>query len=60
MVQGRWGIHPSVAKITVERTTQSGVRIVSPHTYLMKRMHTNDRMLGYKKLMCNVFADTLI
>ena len=60
MVQDRWGIHPSVAKNTVERTTQRGVRISCPHPSLMKRMRTNDRMLRYKRLPCNVFADTLI
>ena len=59
-VQDRWGIHPSVAKNTIERTTQRGVRISCPHPSLAKRMRTNDRMLQYRRLPCNVFSDTLI
>ena len=60
MVQERWGIHPSVAKNTVERTAQCGVRISCPHPLLMKRMRTNERMLRYKMLLCKCFADKLI
>ena len=60
MVQERWGIHPSVAKNTVESTTQRGVRILCPHLLLMKCMRTNDRMIRYKRLLCTIFYDTII
>ena len=60
MVQERWGIHPSVADNTVERITHHGVRIVCPHSLLRKRILTNNRILQYKRLQFNFFADALI
>ena len=60
MVQDRWGIYPYVANNTAKFTTQRGVRILCPHPLLMNLMRTNDRMVWYKRLPCNVFCDTLI
>ena len=45
MVHASWGIHPALAKNTVERMTQWGVRISCPHPFLTKRIQTNDRIL---------------
>ena len=60
MAQERWGIYLSVAKNMVELTTQRGVRILCPYPSIMKCMRKNYKMLRYNRLLCNVFADTLI
>ena len=60
MFQTIWGIHPAIAKNTVECTTQRGVRISFPHSSLTKRIQKNDMMLRYNRLPCNAFVDTLI
>ena len=60
IVQYRWVIYPSIAKNTVELTMQSGVIILCPSPSLMKRILTNDRVIQYNRLPCNVFSDTLI
>ena len=46
------------AKNTVERTMQRGVRTVL-HPTLSRRFHTNDRMLHYRRLPCNLYSDTM-
>ena len=60
IAQARWGIHPTLANNTVERTTQKVFRISCPHPSLTKRIRKNNRILCYNRLPCNVFADTLI
>ena len=60
MVQERWGMYSSVSKNIVERTTQRGIRVLCPHMLFINCIRTNDRMLQYKRLLCNVLTDTLI
>ena len=59
-LETRWGIHPALAKETVELTMQQGVQISCPRPSLTKCIQTNDSMFWYNQLPCNVFADTLI
>lgn len=54
----RWGIGVDVATRTIERTTQRGVRTQVGN--LWRRFPTNDRMLRYRRLGCDLYADTLI
>ena len=54
----RWMISPAKAKLTVQRTTQRGVRTCVNPT-LARRFPTNDRMLRYPRLPHPVFTDTM-
>ena len=53
-----WGIGLETATRTVEATTQRGLRTVL-HNTLSWRFRTNDRRLRYRRLMHEVFTDTL-
>ena len=54
----RWGIPLKTAEKTVQMTTQRGVRTVL-HPTLSRRYPTNDRMLRYRRLPCDMYTDTL-
>jgi hypothetical protein len=54
----RWHIPLHKAKPTVQRTMQRGVRTVL-HPTLSRRFRTNDRMLCYRRLPCNLFSNTM-
>jgi hypothetical protein len=49
MLADKWLVSPEVARCTLERTTQRGVRTIS-HPSLSRRFQTNDRQLRYKRL----------
>ena len=53
-----WGIGLETATRTVKATTQRGLRTVL-HNTLSQRFCTNDRQLRYRRLMHEVFTDTL-
>lgn len=55
----RWQIPLDKAKTTIERTTQRGVR-TCPHPTLSRRYGTNDRMLRYRRLPCDIYGDTVM
>ena len=55
----RWGISPEKALRTIRSTTQRGMRNTSQHS-LTKRIPTKDRSLRYRRLLHQLFADTLI
>ena len=54
----KWLVSTDVAKRTLERTTQRGVRTIS-HPSMACRFRTNDRQLQYKRLHHDVFTDTM-
>ena len=54
----RWQISLEKAQNTVQRTTQRGVRTVL-HPTLSRRFRTNDRMLRYRRMPCNLYSDTM-
>jgi hypothetical protein len=54
----RWQIPLHKAKNTVQWTMQRGVRTVL-HPTLSRRFRTNNRMLCYCRLPCNLFSDTM-
>ena len=54
----RWQISLEKARNTVERTTQRGVRTVL-HPTLSRRFRTNDRMLRYRRMPCDLYGDTM-
>ena len=54
----RWGISLPIAKQTILKTTQRGIRSVL-HPTLSRRCRTNDRMFRYRRLPFDVFSDTL-
>ena len=54
----RWNIPLEKAKRTVRATTQRGVRTCL-HPTLSRRFATNDRMLRYHRMPCNLYSDTL-
>eukprot|EP00956_Cyclotella_meneghiniana_P010585 scaffold14709_cov91-Cyclotella_meneghiniana.AAC.1 len=54
----RWNIPLEKAKRTVRATTQRGVRTCL-HPTLSRRFATNDRMLRYHRMPCNLYGDTL-
>jgi len=49
MLADKWLVSPEVARHTLERTTQRGVRTIS-HPSLSCSFRTNDRQLRYKRL----------
>ena len=53
----RWRIPLELAKRTIEATTQRCVRSTEVPT-LNHRFKTNDRMLRYSRVLCNVIMDT--
>ena len=53
-----WQIPLHKAKNTVERTMQRGMRTVL-HPILSRRFCTNDRMLRYCRLPCNLYSNTM-
>ena len=53
-----WNIGLAAAKRMLEATTQKGVRTVL-HSTLSRRFRTNDRQLRYRRLMHDMFTDTL-
>ena len=53
-----WGIGLEAACLTLECTTQRGLRTVLHH-YLRRRFQTNDRQLQYRRFRHDVFGDTL-
>ena len=53
-----WGIGLETAARTIEATTQKGLRTIL-HNTLSRRFRTNDRQLRYRRLMHEVFTDTL-
>eukprot|EP00804_Cyclotella_cryptica_P025829 CCRYP_002699-RA/>CCRYP_002699-RA protein AED:0.25 eAED:0.20 QI:0/-1/0/1/-1/1/1/0/678 len=53
-----WQIPLHKAKNTVQQTTQHGVRTVL-HPTLSRHFRTNDRMLRYRRLPCNLYSDTI-
>ena len=52
-----WRISLDTAKNTVQATTQFSIR-TAEHPSLTKRYRTNDRMLRYPRITCNVSMDT--
>ena len=54
----RWQIPLHKAKHTVERITQHGVCTVL-HPTLSRCFPTNDRMLRYHRLPCNLYSNTM-
>lgn len=54
----RWGIGLHAAARTIDATRQKGLRTIL-HPTLSRRFRTNDRQLRYRRLSCEVFADTL-
>lgn len=52
-----WNINLKAAKSTLQVTTQHLVRSMI-HPTLHKRYSTNDQMVRYQRLDCNVFTDT--
>ena len=58
LLADKWMVSPEVARRTLERTTQRGVRTIS-HPSLSRRFRTNDRQLRYKRLRHDVFTDTM-
>ncbi len=54
----RWQIPLHKAKNTVQPTTQRGVRTVL-HPTLSRHFRTNDRMLCYRRLPCNLYSNTM-
>jgi hypothetical protein len=59
MLTDKWLVSPEVARRTLERTTQRGVRTIS-HPSLSRRFRTNDRQLRYKRLRHDVFTDNAV
>ena len=53
-----WQISLDKAQNTVQHTTQRGVRTVL-HPTLSRRFRTNDQMLQYRRMPCNLYSDTL-
>ena len=53
-----WGIGLEPVTRTIEATTQRGLQTVL-HNTLSQRFRTNDRQLRYRRLMHEVFTDTL-
>ncbi len=53
----RWQISLEKAQNTVQRTTQRGVHTVL-HPTLSRRFRTNDWMLCYKRMPCNIYSNT--
>ena len=53
-----WGIGLETAKRTIEATTQRGLRTIL-HNTLSPRFCTNDWQLRYRRLMHEMFTDTL-
>jgi len=58
LLADKWMVSPEVARRTLERTAQRGVRTIL-HPSLSHRFQTNDRQLCYKRLRHDVFADTM-
>eukprot|EP00956_Cyclotella_meneghiniana_P018312 scaffold30420_cov55-Cyclotella_meneghiniana.AAC.1 len=54
----QWQIPLEKARNTVKCTTQLGVRTVL-HPTLSRRFRTNDRMLRYRRMPCNLYTDTM-
>ena len=52
-----WNISSDLAKRTIESTTQRSIRIGGKNG-LVRRYQSNDRMLRYNRVNCNVFMDT--
>ena len=59
MLAEKWLVSPEVARRTLERTTQRGVRTIS-NPSLSRRFRTNDRQLRYKRLRHDCFTDTMM
>ena len=53
-----WQIQLHKAKSMVEQTMQRGVRTVL-HPTLSRSFRTNDRMLRYRRLPCNLYSNTM-
>ena len=56
-LMNRWGMSKIIAKATILATTQRLVRSLAEPS-LNKRYNTNDRMLRYYRIRCNLFMDT--
>ena len=54
----RWGIGIKIARRTIARTTQRGLRLVL-HPTLVQRYRTNGRQFRYRRLPVDLFTDTL-
>jgi hypothetical protein len=54
----RWQTPLHKAKNTVEQTMQRGLRTVL-HPTLSRRFRTNDRMLCYRQLPCDLYSNTM-
>ena len=54
----RWQFSLEKAQNTVRRTTQRGVRTVL-HPTLPRHFRTNDWMLHYRRMLCNLYSDSL-
>jgi hypothetical protein len=57
-LSNNWKIGLETAKRTVDVTAQCGVRSVE-HSSITRQYRTNDRMLRYNRLNCNLFSDTM-
>ena len=56
-LEERWGISKEMARSTILATTQRLIRsLLEPS--LNKRFATNDRMLRYDRISCDIFMDT--
>ena len=55
----KWGVGLEAARRTLECTTQRGLWTVL-HPSLIRRFQTNDRRLQYRRLLHDVFGDTLL
>ena len=54
----RWQISLEKARNTVEHTMQRGMCTVL-HPTLSRRFRTNDRMLRYRRMPCDLYGDTM-
>jgi hypothetical protein len=54
----RWQISLEGAKDMVEWMTQHGVRIVL-HPTLLRYLRTNDQMLLYRRMPCDLYSNTM-
>ncbi len=54
----QWGLAPDRALQTIDKTTQSGIRMCL-YPSLSRRFSTNDCMLRYSRLSHDIFTDTM-
>jgi len=54
----RWDIRLKAATQTIQVTTQSRIQTIL-HSTLARRFRTNDKQMRYRRLLCEMFTDTL-